>query len=111
MARLKGHNYVFDICTKERTYHIAAETPTEKFEWMKTLNELLFTSSLLADEVGFFCFNKTLKMVIGIIEMCIVIYGKCTNFAKTAYRISKSRVRLIKITVFIGYYPSLFIMD
>ena len=52
MARLKGHNYVFDIFTKDRTYHIAAETPTEKYEWMKTLNELLFTHPNVSNGVS-----------------------------------------------------------
>ena len=44
-APLKGHKNVFDVCTKERTYHLAAETPTEKHEWMETLNQLLFTDT------------------------------------------------------------------
>ena len=57
VARIKGHNYVFDICTKERTYHIAAETPTEKHEWMKTLNELLFTANSTLEEVRYFFYQ------------------------------------------------------
>jgi hypothetical protein len=45
-APIKGHKFVFDIITKERMYHVAADTPSEKHEWMKTLNDLLFSSAI-----------------------------------------------------------------
>lgn len=44
-APVKGHKFVLDICTKERMYHLAAETPSEKYEWMETLNDLLFSNA------------------------------------------------------------------
>ena len=40
---LKGHKFVFDVCTIERVYHLAAETAYEKQQWMSVLNDLLFT--------------------------------------------------------------------
>lgn len=34
---------MLDVCTKDRRYHLAADTPTEKHDWMEILNELLFS--------------------------------------------------------------------
>jgi len=42
---LKGYKHVFDVCTMERTYHLAADSFTEKHEWIDTLNRTLFSSS------------------------------------------------------------------
>ena len=43
-APIKGHKHVLDVCTKDRRYHLAADTPTEKHNWMEILNELLFSN-------------------------------------------------------------------
>ena len=42
---LKGHKFVFDVCTMERVYHLAAETAYEKQQWITVLNDLLFTKN------------------------------------------------------------------
>ena len=43
---IKGHKFVFDVCTEGRTYHLAAETAQEKQDWIQTLNNLLFTEQV-----------------------------------------------------------------
>ena len=40
---VKGHKFVLDVCTAERTYHLAAESAEEKKNWLQTLNNLLFS--------------------------------------------------------------------
>lgn len=40
---IKGHRSVFDVCTADRVYHLAAESAAEKAEWIYILNDLLFT--------------------------------------------------------------------
>ena len=50
-AAVKGHKYVFDVCTKDRKYHLAADTPSEKHEWIQTLNEVLFSTSVVPPQV------------------------------------------------------------
>lgn len=40
---VKGHKFVFDVCTAERIYHLAAESAEEKKNWLQTLNNLLFS--------------------------------------------------------------------
>ena len=41
---LRGHKYVFDVCTSERVYHLNAENAEEKEAWISTLCRLLFGS-------------------------------------------------------------------
>ena len=43
---IKGHRSVFDVCTADRVYHLAAESSAEKAEWIYTLNDLLFTDKV-----------------------------------------------------------------
>lgn len=43
---IKGHRHVFDVCTEDRIYHLAAETAAEKRNWIDTLNTLLFTEQV-----------------------------------------------------------------
>ncbi|XP_003387588.1 PREDICTED: son of sevenless homolog 1-like isoform X2 [Amphimedon queenslandica] len=47
---VKGHKYVFDVCTKDRKYHLAADTPSEKHMWIQTLNEVLFSTSVVPSQ-------------------------------------------------------------
>ena len=44
---IKGHRSVFDVCTADRVYHLAAESVAEKAEWIHTLNRLLFTDKVI----------------------------------------------------------------
>ena len=50
-AAVKGHKYVFDVCTPDRKYYLAADTPSEKHEWILTLNEVLFSTSIVPPQV------------------------------------------------------------
>lgn len=50
-AAVKGHRYVFDVCTKDRKYHLAADTPSEKHGWIQMLNEVLFSTSVVPSQV------------------------------------------------------------
>ena len=38
---IKGHKYVFDVCTQDRIYHLAAECIEDKQQWIGTLNKVL----------------------------------------------------------------------
>jgi len=40
---IKGHKFVFDVCTHGRVYHLAAESIEEKQQWIGTLNRVLST--------------------------------------------------------------------
>lgn len=42
---IKNFRFVFDVCTTERVYHLAADSEEERTEWVKTLKELLFSHS------------------------------------------------------------------
>ncbi len=35
---IKGHEHVFDVHTKERVYHLVAESGNDKQDWVDTLN-------------------------------------------------------------------------
>jgi len=39
---IKNYKHVFDVCTRERVYHLSADTHEEKWAWVNTLQELLF---------------------------------------------------------------------
>ena len=39
---VKNYKHVFDVRTKERVYHLSAETSEEKWAWISTLQGLLF---------------------------------------------------------------------
>ena len=41
---IKHYKFVFDVCTTERVYHLAADTEEERSEWVSTLKELLYSS-------------------------------------------------------------------
>ncbi len=40
---IKNYKFVFDVCTSERVYHLAADTEEERLDWVSTLRELLFS--------------------------------------------------------------------
>ena len=39
---VKGHKFVFDVCTSERVYHLDAESAEQKEKWVTALCQLLF---------------------------------------------------------------------
>lgn len=39
---IKNYKFVFDVCTSERVYHLAADSEEERMEWVTTLKDLLF---------------------------------------------------------------------
>ena len=39
---IKHYKFVFDVCTSERVYHLAADTEEERSDWVSTLKDLLF---------------------------------------------------------------------
>ena len=51
---MKGHKHVFDVCTVDRTYHLAAESAEEKNEWIITLKDMLFTEVSRGGDGGSF---------------------------------------------------------
>ena len=44
---IKGHKFVFDVCTHGRVYHLAAESIEEKQQWIGTLNRVLSTGLMV----------------------------------------------------------------
>ena len=44
---IKGHKFVFDVCTHDRVYHLAAESIEEKQQWIGTLNRVLSTGLMV----------------------------------------------------------------
>ena len=45
---LKNFKFVFDVCTTDRVYHLAADTEEDRTEWVNTLKTLLFTSQTVS---------------------------------------------------------------
>lgn len=45
---IRHYKFVFDVCTTERVYHLAADTEEERLEWVSTLRDLLFPSQAVS---------------------------------------------------------------
>ena len=55
---IKNYKFVFDVCTSERVYHLAADTEKERLDWVSTLKDLLFSPQVSTSAKSSACLNQ-----------------------------------------------------